>query len=82
MNVFDRIKLSGKVALVTRGSRGLGLGLDIAVALSQAGAEVALMARREKYFDEARAILAVDGETLIWISSHEAISMRLSRHIC
>lgn len=63
MNVFDRFKLSGKVALVTVGSRGLGL--DIAVALSQAGAEVELMARREKYFDEARAILAVDGATLI-----------------
>ena len=63
MNVFDRFKLSGKVALVTGRSRGLGL--DIAVALSQAGAEVALMARREKYFDEARAILAVDGATLI-----------------
>ena len=52
MNVFDQFKLDGKVALITGGSRGLGL--EMAVALSQAGAQIALMARREKYFDEAR----------------------------
>ena len=55
MNVLDQFKLNGKVALITGGSRGLGL--EIAVGLVQAGAKVALMARREKYFDEARAEL-------------------------
>ncbi|MER3552794.1 MAG: gluconate 5-dehydrogenase [Meiothermus sp.] len=51
MNVFDQFRLNGKTALVTGGSRGLGL--EIAVALSQAGAKVALMARREGFFEEA-----------------------------
>lgn len=55
MNVLDQFKLNGKVALITGGSRGLGL--EIAIALSQAGAKIALMARREKYFAEARAEL-------------------------
>ena len=55
MNVLDQFKLNGKVALITGGSRGLGQ--EIAVGLVQAGAKVALMARREKYFDEARAEL-------------------------
>ncbi len=55
MNVLDQFKLDGKVALITGGSRGLGL--EIAVGLVQAGAKVALMARREKYFEEARAEL-------------------------
>ena len=55
MNVLDQFKLDDKVALITGGSRGLGL--EMAIALSQAGAKVALMARREKYFAEARAEL-------------------------
>ena len=55
MNFLDQFKLDGKVAFITGGSRGLGL--EMATALSQAGARVALMARREKYFDDARAEL-------------------------
>lgn len=51
MKVFDQFRLDGKTALVTGGSRGLGL--EIALALSQAGAKVALMARREGFFEEA-----------------------------
>jgi NAD(P)-dependent dehydrogenase (short-subunit alcohol dehydrogenase family) len=53
MNFLDQFNLNGGVALITGGSRGLGL--EMATALSQAGAKIALMARREKYFDEARA---------------------------
>ncbi len=55
MTVLDRFNLSGKTALITGGSRGLGL--EIAVALAQAGAKVALMARRAQYFEEATAAL-------------------------
>jgi gluconate 5-dehydrogenase len=55
MNVFDQFRLDGKVAMITGGSRGLGL--EIAGALSQAGARVALLGRREKFFDGAREIL-------------------------
>jgi len=55
MTVLDQFNLSGKTALVTGGSRGLGL--EIAVALAEAGARVALMARRAQYFEEANAAL-------------------------
>ena len=69
MNVLDQFKLNGKVALITGGSRGLGL--EMAVALSQAGAKVALMARREKYFAEARAELP-DAHCVLGDVSNEA----------
>jgi NAD(P)-dependent dehydrogenase (short-subunit alcohol dehydrogenase family) len=45
-----RFRLDGRTALVTGGSRGLGL--EIAVALAEAGARVALMARRAELFEE------------------------------
>jgi gluconate 5-dehydrogenase len=51
MQIMDQFSLEGKTALVTGGSRGLGL--EIAVGLHQAGAKVALMARREGFFAEA-----------------------------
>lgn len=41
--VLDRMRLDGKVALVTGASRGLGRGM--ALALAEAGADVALVAR-------------------------------------
>jgi len=63
MNLFD---LSGKVSMVTGGSRGLGRG--IALALAQAGSKVALISRHEaplkkvaleiEHFSEALPVVA------------------------
>ena len=59
MHVKDLFDLTGKVALVTGGSRGLGL--EIATALGEAGARVAVTARREEWLTSAEQRLAAGG---------------------
>jgi len=58
MGVLDTFRLDGRVALVTGGSRGLGL--QIARGLGEAGAAVAITARREPGLAEAVAALETD----------------------
>jgi gluconate 5-dehydrogenase len=55
MSVKKLFDLTGKVALVTGGSRGLGL--QMAAALGEMGARVALTARKQPELDEAEALL-------------------------
>jgi NAD(P)-dependent dehydrogenase (short-subunit alcohol dehydrogenase family) len=55
MKVRELLDLAGRVALVTGGSRGLGL--QIAEALGEMGAEIAISARKKDELDEARARL-------------------------
>ena len=54
--LFD---LSGKTALVTGGSRGLGL--QIAEALGEAGAKIFLTSRKAGDLEEAAALLQAKG---------------------
>jgi NAD(P)-dependent dehydrogenase (short-subunit alcohol dehydrogenase family) len=56
MSVRKLFDLGGKVALVTGGSRGLGL--QIAEALGEMGARIALTARKREELEAARAHLA------------------------
>jgi gluconate 5-dehydrogenase len=63
MNVSGMFDLTGKVALVTGGSRGLGL--QIAAGLAEMGARPVLTARRQDELDAAAAqIAAAGGEAL------------------
>ena len=59
MRVQELFDLTGRVPLVTGGSRGLGL--QMATALAEAGAKVAITARRQPGLDEAAAILRQQG---------------------
>ena len=59
MNVKKLFDLSGKVALITGGSRGLGL--QIAEALGEMGAKVVITARKGGELEEAKAHLKGQG---------------------
>jgi NAD(P)-dependent dehydrogenase (short-subunit alcohol dehydrogenase family) len=56
MSVKSLLDLSGRVALVTGGSRGLGL--QIAEALGEMGARIAITARKKDELDQAASLLA------------------------
>ncbi len=59
MSVKGLFDLGGKVALVTGGSRGLGL--EMATALGEAGASVVITARREQWLAPAEQELRAKG---------------------
>ena len=62
--LFD---LTGRVALVTGGSRGLGL--QIAQALGEAGAKVMLTSRKAADLEESVALLAERGIDARWVAA-------------
>jgi len=59
--------LSGKTALVTGGSRGLGL--QMALALGEQGATVVISARKQEELDEAVGLLKQHGATAYAVSA-------------
>jgi len=66
MSVKDLLDLGGKVAVVTGGSRGIGL--QMAEALGEMGARVAITARKQDELDEARAHLESMGIECLRVS--------------
>jgi gluconate 5-dehydrogenase len=67
MKVQDLLNLDGKVALITGGSRGIGL--QMAEALGEMGARVALSARKQIELDDARAHFDKLGITCLTVRS-------------
>lgn len=68
--VQDLFDLTGQVALVTGGSRGLGL--QIAEALGEAGARIMLTSRKAADLEEAAAHLQARGIDARWIAADAA----------
>ena len=68
MSVAQRFDLSGRVALVTGGSRGIGFA--VAAALATAGARVAIMARDEAACQAAVHEIREEGGDAIAVSGH------------
>ena len=66
-NIRKLFDLSGKTALVTGGSRGLGL--QIAEALGEAGARVLLTSRKAQDLEESAAQLAQRDVKVLWIAA-------------
>ena len=58
-NVKELFDLSGRVAIVTGGSRGIGK--EMAEGLAEAGANVMLCARRSEWLDETTAEFTTRG---------------------
>src|SRR5258708_31912100 len=81
MSVRKLLDLSGKIALVTGGSRGLGL--QIAEALGEMGAKLAITARKADELEQAREHLArqrIEATTLVCdISRPETIEPMVSK---
>jgi NAD(P)-dependent dehydrogenase (short-subunit alcohol dehydrogenase family) len=65
--VLDRFRLDGKVAIVTGASAGLGVA--IAQALAEAGADVALGARRAEKLDATRALVERAGRRALPVAT-------------
>ena len=72
--LFD---LTGKVALVTGGSRGLGL--QIAEALGEAGAKILLTSRKAADLEEAAADLQAKGIDTRWVAADASDPLQIQR---
>ena len=67
MSVLERFKLDGKVAIVTGASSGLGVAF--AKALAEAGADVALGARRVEKLEETKQLVEAEGRRAIAVAT-------------
>jgi NAD(P)-dependent dehydrogenase (short-subunit alcohol dehydrogenase family) len=70
MSVLDRFRLDGKVAIVTGASSGLGVAF--AKALAEAGADVALGARRVERLEETKGLVEAAGRRAITVGTDVA----------
>ena len=77
--ILDKFNLKGSVALVTGASRGLGQGM--ALALAEAGADVALVARTGSALEETASLIKKTGAKALVVPADLSISSEAQRVI-
>lgn len=75
MGVLDLFDLKGKVALVTGASSGLGV--VFAEALAEAGADVAIVARRKERLDEVAKSISKSGRRILPIQCDVSVQAQV-----
>jgi NAD(P)-dependent dehydrogenase (short-subunit alcohol dehydrogenase family) len=70
MSILDSFRLDGRVAIVTGASSGLGVAF--AQALAEAGADVALGARRVDRLEETKALVEAQGRRALTVGTDVA----------
>jgi NAD(P)-dependent dehydrogenase (short-subunit alcohol dehydrogenase family) len=83
MDVMEQFKLSGQVAVVTGGSKGLGRAM--AIGLAQAGAKVAVVSRTTKLIEETASEIRGNGGDAIAVSAdvtREDDMERMTAEVC
>jgi NAD(P)-dependent dehydrogenase (short-subunit alcohol dehydrogenase family) len=70
MSILERFRLDGKVAIVTGASSGFGVGF--AQAFAEAGADLALGARRVDRLDDTRRLVEAEGRRAIAVGTDVA----------
>ena len=69
MSILESFSLKGQLALVTGSSSGIGLGL--AAALMQAGADVVINGRNVKKLAEAAKVLSTSSSSKVYVSAFD-----------
>jgi 2-deoxy-D-gluconate 3-dehydrogenase len=75
--ILDKFNLTGNVALVTGASRGLGQGM--ALALAEAGANVALVARTGSALEETASLIKKTGAKALVVPADLSINSEAQR---
>lgn len=77
MGVLDKLRLDGKIAIVT--GAGRGLGREMALALADAGADIVAAARTQTQIDETAQLVRANGRRCLVVPTDVTDSASVNR---